>query len=304
MKLPDSKYLFLLLLIICFPIGSVGQSRVTSCSACAEWNLPQKPFRIFGNTYYVGTHGLSAILITSESGHILIDGDLAESAEQIVSNIRTLGFRIEDVRIILNSHVHFDHAGGMAELQKMSGARVLASPWSAAVLRNGRPGRGDPQYRTARRIAPLRHVHDLRDGERVTVGQIVATARFTPGHTPGGTSWTWRSCEGSICHDIVYADSLTPVSDNGFRFSNSREYPQALRDFDKSFAFLETTLCDILITTHPEASGLWDRLEGRQSGTSDSMVSTGACKNLAAQGRASFRQRLAKERKPQSGSNE
>src|SRR5580700_2496661 len=175
-----------------------GQTTASSCTHCAEWNVPQAPFRIYGNTYYVGPHGLSSILIASDSGLVLIDGALPESTEQIVANIRSLGFRIEDVKLILNSHVHFDHAGGIAELQRLSGARVMASKWSAAVMRTGGVGRGDPQFGAVAPIAPVKNVHELRDGESFRVGPIVITAHLTPGHTPGGTSWTWKSCEGEI----------------------------------------------------------------------------------------------------------
>src|SRR5437016_7132749 len=107
----------LLLLMLAIPV--VAQDMRSSCANCATWNLPQQPFRIYGNTYYVGTHGLSSILITSDRGHVLIDGALSESVPPIVANIRTLGFKVEDIKLIVNSHVHFDHAGGIAELQKL-----------------------------------------------------------------------------------------------------------------------------------------------------------------------------------------
>jgi len=275
---------------------AAGQSAAPPCSSCSEWNRPQKPFRILGNTYYVGPHGLSSVLITSDAGHVLIDGGLPESTGQIVANIRALGFRIEDVKLILNSHVHFDHAGGIAELQKLSGARVIASEWSGAVMRKGGVGRGDPQFGALTPIAPVKNVHELRDGESFRVGAIVMTSHLTPGHTPGGTSWTWKSCEAQICRDMVYADSLTPVAAAGFQFTKSREYPRALDDFEKSFTFLETVPCDVLVTTHPEASGLWDRVEARERRvTPDPMVDSGACRRLAERGREQLRQRLADE---------
>lgn len=275
-----------------------AQEKPPSCSACAEWNRPQKPFRVFGNTYYVGPHGLSSILITSDSGHVLIDGALTESAEVIVGNIKALGFRIEDVRLILNSHVHYDHAGGIAALQRLSGARVMASPWSAAVLRSGEPGKGDPQFQGSHKIAPVHNVQELHEGEAFEIGNISITAHLTPGHTPGGTSWTWRSCEGQVCRSMVYADSVAPVSSGEFRFSGNREHPQVLGDFEKSFQFLETTPCDILITTHPDASRLWDRLADREKGvTPDPMVNSGACRSLAEQSRSDLRQRLKEEGK-------
>lgn len=290
--------LALLLILGAFSASATAQTRAPSCAACVEWNRPQKPFRIFGNTYYVGTHGLSSVLITSDKGHILIDGDLPESAPFIVSNIRSLGFRIEDVKIILNSHVHYDHAGGIAELQRISGARVLASPWTAEVMRTGKPGHGDPQFIGAIKIAPVRNVHNLHDGEVVTVGQTSVTAHFTPGHTPGGTSWTWKSCEGEACHNMVYADSLSPVSSGEFRFSDSRNFPNAAETFEKSFHFLETTPCNILISVHPEVSELWDRLDAREKGAKpDPMVNAEACRQLAEQGREKLKARLEEEHK-------
>ena len=275
----------------------VAQAQTSRCSQCEEWNRPQKPFQIFGNTYYVGTHGLSSILITSQSGDILIDGDLPESVQQIASNIRTLGFRVEDIKIILNSHVHFDHAGGIAELQRLSGARVLASTWSAAVLKKGGVERDDPQYGLIQPIAAVRNVHQVRDGETVRVGGIVITMHLTPGHTPGGTSWTWQSCEGTVCRNIVYADSLTPVSAKGFRFSDDTRHPQLLAGFEKSFAFLESAPCDVLVTTHPEISGLWERLAARERGVKpDPMVNDKACRDLAERGRQALKERLAQEK--------
>jgi metallo-beta-lactamase class B len=291
-----------LLLLLC---AAIGQDKTSACAQCIEWNQPQAPFRIFGNSYYVGTHGLSSILVISDAGHILIDGDLPDSAKQIVSNIRSLGFHIEDVKIILNSHVHFDHAGGIAELQRLSGARVIASKWSAAVMKKGGFGVGDPQYGVLTPIQPIANIHELQDGEIIRLGDVALTAHLTPGHTPGGTSWTWKSCEGDLCRNIVYADSVTPVAAEGFRFTTRREYPEALGDFEKSFAFLETTPCDLLITPHPELSDLWDRLEARQRGVKpDPMVNTSACRELAEHSREQLRRRIAEERASKSGSSE
>jgi metallo-beta-lactamase class B len=279
--------------------AAVAQHAAAVCANCSEWNQPQTPFRIFANTYYVGTHALSSVLITSDAGHVLIDGDLPQSAREIVRNIRSLGFHIEDVKLIVNSHVHFDHAGGIAELQRRSGARVVASPWSAAVLQKGGVGRGDPQYGAIEPIAPVKNVSAFHDGENFHVGDITITAHLTAGHTPGGTSWTWKSCESDICRNMVYADSLTPVSAPGFQFTTSQEYPRALDDFEKSFTFFETTPCDILITAHPEFSALWDRLAARERGTKpDLMIDSTACRRYAASGREKLRQRLATEAKP------
>ncbi|MDY6949307.1 MAG: MBL fold metallo-hydrolase, partial [Pseudomonadota bacterium] len=110
-------------------LSVTGRAHAASidCSQCEAWNREQAPFRIFGNTYYVGPHGLSAVLITSPAGHVLIDAALPQSAPLIARHVQQLGFEMSDVKIILNSHAHYDHAGGIAELQKLSGAKVLAS---------------------------------------------------------------------------------------------------------------------------------------------------------------------------------
>jgi metallo-beta-lactamase class B len=278
-------------------VAAAGQ-RTTSCSQCSEWNKAQAPFRIFGNTYYVGPHGLSSVLITSAAGHILIDGDLPESARLIADNIRSLGFRLEDVKVIVNSHVHSDHAGGIAELQRRTGARVVASEWSAEVLRKGGVGKGDPQFGVLMPVAAVKNVTTFREGESLHLGDILLSPHLTAGHTPGGTSWTWKACEGTTCYAMVYADSLNPVSAPEFRFKNSSAYPNAVEDFEKSFTFFEAVPCDVLITAHPEASNLWERVTLREKGVKpDPMVDSGACRTLAASGREKLRQRLAGEGK-------
>ena len=274
--------------------AAAPQSR--PCPQCDEWNAPQQPLRIFGNVYYVGTHGLSAILITSPTGHVLIDGDLAQSVPAIVDHIRQAGFRIDDVKLIVNSHVHFDHAGGIADLQRRSVAVVAASPRSAPVLASGRSGRDDPQFGIIDPIAPVKRVRTIRDGETLYGGTVAVTAHFTPGHTPGGTSWTWRSCEEGRCLEFVYADSVTAVSADDFQFTHSRAFPDAVAGFGKSLAWLDAVACDVLITPHPEASGWWPRVERRDSGDGDALVDRAACARYAAGARQRLNERIARER--------
>ena len=295
--MPTTKPSLLLLLATAFlPLASAHTQNAPSCPKCAQWNISQQPFHIYGNTYYVGVRGLSSILVTSPRGDILIDGDLEESAPKIVANIRALGFRIEDVKLILNSHVHYDHAGGIAELQKLSGAAVAASPFTARALESGRSGRDDPQYEI---LPPIQKVTTgvqvLKDGQTVRVGPLTLTAHFTPGHTPGGTTWTWQSCEQERCLNMVYADSLSPISADSFRFSDSQAYPTARKDFEKSFATLDALPCDILLTPHPEISDTWERLEKRDKGDPNGFVDTTACKRFATTSRENLAKRLASE---------
>ena len=275
---------------------AVSAETTPSCTHCAEWNVSQEPFRIYGNTYYVGVHGLASILITSPQGLVLIDGDLAESAPKIVANIRTLGFRIKDVKLILNTHVHYDHAGGIAELHRLSGAPVAASKYTAHVLETGHLGPDDPQYGSLTPIHPVAHVRVIKDGETLHVGPLALTAHFTPGHTPGGTTWTWQSCDQDHCLNMVYADSLSAVSADNFRFSSNTTYPHVIQDFEKSFATLSALPCDILLTPHPEASDLWGRLARRdKGGDPNAFVDPTACRRLADASRANLEKRVASE---------
>jgi metallo-beta-lactamase class B len=277
-------------------VGAIADVPPTpDCPACSEWNAPHEAVRIFGNSYWVGTNGLGAILVTSAEGHVLIDGGLPESAPPIIASIRALGFRVEDIRLILNSHIHFDHAGGIAALQRASGARVAASASSAAVLESGSSGPDDPQHGILPPIATVDDVQVVADGETLRVGPLELTAHFTPGHTPGGTSWSWRSCEEGRCLDLVYADSQTPVSADDFYFTRTLTYPNVLQDFERGHATLERIPCDILLTPHPGVSRLWERIAAGAAATSDGLVDSEGCRRYAANARRALARRLAIE---------
>ena len=287
--------LFLAGITAAAPSAAAAQS-TANCPDCPTWNAPTAPFHLFGNTYYVGTRGLSALLVTSPEGHVLIDAGLPESAPLIAGSIRALGFRVEDVRVILNSHVHFDHAGGIAELQRMSGAEVVASAASAPVLERGTVGRDDPQFGAVGSIARVARVRVIPAGDTVQVGSLQLRALRTAGHTPGGTSWTWTTCEGETCWAIVYGDSQSAISADGFLFSRSTTYPRVLEDFEAGFTALEQVRCDVLVTPHPDATGLWARLARREGGEREAMRDPGACKRYAATARERLAQRVASER--------
>jgi metallo-beta-lactamase class B len=262
-----------------------------------EWTQPQTPFRIYGNTYYVGTRGLSAILITSPQGMVLIDGTLPKNAPQIEANIKALGFRLTDVKLILNSHAHFDHAGAIATLARDSGARVEASEAGAHALMLGGADREDPQYGEAPTFAPIANVAVVRDGGVVRLGELAITAHYTPGHTPGSTTWTWQACEAGRCENVVYADSLGPYSADGFRFTDDAAHPHRVEDYRHGIDVIAALPCDILITPHPDQSNFLERVAARDSGVrSNPLIDTGACRAYATDGRAKLEARLAKER--------
>ncbi|WP_232821128.1 subclass B3 metallo-beta-lactamase [Dyella sp. C11] len=261
-----------------------------------EWTQPEKPFRIFGNTYYVGTHGLSAILITSPEGMVLIDGTLQQNAAQIEANIASLGFPLRDVKLILNTHAHSDHAGAIATLAKDSGARVAASEPGAAELRLGGKYPDDPQFGDAPEYPPEANVQVIADGGVVHVGDVVVTAHYTPGHTPGSTSWTWQSCEGGRCLHMVYADSLSALAAGSYRYSDPA-HPERVANYRRSLATVAALPCDILMTPHPDQSDFLERVARRDKGAKpDPVVDTQACRAYAAQAGKRLDAQLAKER--------
>ncbi|MBW3511299.1 subclass B3 metallo-beta-lactamase [Janthinobacterium sp. NKUCC06_STL] len=273
------------------------QDKPVNCDNCKEWNAPVKPFNVFGNTWYVGTAGLSAVLVTSPQGHILLDGALPQSAPLIIANIKALGFRIEDVKYILNSHAHWDHAGGIAALQRASGAIVMASAAAAPVLQSGTNGKDDPQYQAdpVVHVAKVRKVSLVGEGDTVKVGPLSLTAHMTPGHTPGGTTWTWTSCEGQRCLDVVYADSLNPYSSGDFTYTGKGGKPDISASFEASIAKVAALPCDIIIPVHPGTTDVLGKA-ARRSGQDNPLIDAGACRAYAAEAGGLLAKKLAKER--------
>jgi len=267
------------------------------CDACEGWNQPFEPVHLFGNTWHVGTAGLGSVLITSKQGHILIDGGLPQTAPLIADNIRKAGFRVEDVKLIVNSHTHYDHAGGIAALQRASGAQVAASPAGKLALENGGPLADDPQFTFGPEHNNYPAVNDVRaikDGETLRVGKLSITAHFTPGHTTGGTSWTWTSCEAKDCRAFVYADSLNSVSAPDFRFSDDAA---RVAGFEKSISVVENLPCDVILAAHPNAIDLERKLAEAKAGAgSKAFVDAQGCKSYAAGARQRLAARLAEER--------
>lgn len=269
------------------------------CESCDEWNRAQEPFRVFGNTYYVGVAGLSSVLITSDQGLVLLDGGLPQSAPLIDANIRKLGFRTEDVRLIVNSHAHYDHAGGIAALQRASRATVAASAPGAWAIRHGHPPVDDPQYAgpQAGAFPAVRQVRVVTDGETLRVGPIAVTAHLTAGHTPGSTTWTWRSCEGARCLDVVYADSLTAISAPGFRFTGDARRPSIEPLFRRSIATVAALPCDVLLTVHPGFIDLAGKLRRlHEQPDSSPFVDPQACRTYAADAARRLDERVASEK--------
>lgn len=266
-----------------------GSERI-DCAACADWNAPAAPFLLAPNTWYVGSRGLAAVLIDSGDGLILLDGGLPQSAAPIATRIRQLGFDLRQLRWILVSHAHWDHAGGIAALQRWSGAEVIASPGNAAALRLGTATADDPQHEaeSPTRFPPVAKLRDVADGERLKLGAFTLTAHLIPSHAPGSTAWTWPACDArGDCVDVAYVDSLTAVSLDGYRFS---DHPALIQQFHHSLQRVAQLPCNVLVTPHPEFSQLFER---RGAGT---LVQAGGCAAYAEAAARRLDERLARER--------
>ena len=166
-----------------------------------KWNKPTEPFKMIGNVYYVGTDGLASYLITSPQGHILVDTVMPEATSQIKASIEKLGFKVTDIKYLLNTHAHIDHTGGLAEMKQASGAQLVAGEADKSLLEGGYyPGAEED---TALEFPPVKVDRTVREGDTVTVGDVTLTARETPGHSPGCTSWAFSVKDGDATRSVL-----------------------------------------------------------------------------------------------------
>lgn len=284
-------------IIACAAAASAAQrppaAPAIACKADAGWNDPAAPRHIYGNVWYVGTCGITALLVTSDSGHVLIDAATEQAAPQIAANIKTLGFQITDVKLMLATHAHLDHAGGFAALQRESGATVVSRGLDAAAIERGKGDRSDPQFLAIDGFPAAKKVRRVADGETVKLGPLAFMAQATPGHTPGSTSWTWDACEAGRCLHFVYADSVTAISDDEYRYTDEAAHPGVVAAFRKSLARLAELPCDVLLTPHPGVSNMFARIG---PGATQPLSDPNACRALAAQAGETLDKRIAKEK--------
>ena len=257
----------------------------------AAWTRPVAPFRIAGNVYYVGTEGLAAYLIVSSHKAILLDGTLDENAPLIERNIAALGFKLKDVRIILNSHAHFDHAGGIARLRHDTGALFYASAGDRWALEHGEHDSDTDYPRGHFPSVPVDHV--LRDGEVVALGGVRMTATLTPGHTKGCTTWSTRIADAGRVLDVVFPCSLTVA---GNILVGNKAYPGIAQDYAQSFDRLDAMKADIVLTNHPEFADVLGREAKAGAGDRNAFVDPRLLHRIVAEARADFQTALAKAR--------
>jgi metallo-beta-lactamase class B len=260
--------------------GTTGPSGQQASVEREHWNKPVEPFRIIGNVYYVGAAGVSAFLVTSPAGSILLDGGLPETAPQLARNIAALGFRLADVKYLLNSHAHFDHAGGLAELKRLSGAAVIASAGDAGTLR---AGSADMPAVPVDRI--------VRDGDRVEVGGTTLAARVTPGHTRGCTTWTTTVADAGRTYNVVFYCSTSVVD----RLVGNTGYPEIVSDYEQSFRVLRTLQSDVFLGPHPMFFQLDAKRQRMRTGSPNPFVDPGELRRFVDESERQFRAELKKQ---------
>ena len=256
----------------------------------AAWNRPFTPFKVVGNVYYVGPAGVSAWLITTPKGHVLIDGALEESASQIEQHVEALGFHMRDVKILLSSHAHYDHAGGLADLKRASGARMTASAGDKPILEAGKisfgPSKSDP-------FPPVKVDRVVRDGDTVALGGSVLTAHLTPGHTPGCTTWTLPIVEAGRRLTVVFYCS-TSVAGNPL--TGDPASPRIVANYQQTFARLKGLKADVFLGPHVEFFDLNGKRARMKAGGPNPFVDPGELQRFVKDSEADFQAELAKAR--------
>lgn len=278
---------------VAFVLAAVGLVLASPASAQLgdqreAWNRSTEPFRIAGNVHYVGTEALGAFLVATPEGHVLIDGALPESADQIAANIRRLGFRVEDVKYLLISHAHLDHAGGLARLKELSGAKLLASAGDTPELESGKV-----TYRDSWDFPAVKVDRVVRDGEQFSIGGTTMTAHVTPGHTKGCTSWRARVEHDKRPIEMIFACSLTVA---GQPLVGDSGYPSAAADFRESFAKLKRLEADVYVTFH---TGFFDMDEKRKrlaAGDAAAFIDPAELQRRVAAAEAAFEKEYARQR--------
>jgi metallo-beta-lactamase class B len=256
-----------------------------------SWTAPQEPFRIYANTWYVGPRGLGVFLITAQTGDVLIDGGVPGDASLIEANIRSLGINLRDVKWILNSHAHFDHAGGIARLAHDADAQVIASAADTPLLERG--GRNDPEFGDRFPFPSVHVARTVADGESLHLGDLVLTSHTTPGHTKGNTTWTWMACEGKRCLHMVDVGSLSAP---GYKLIRNPKYPDIIKDFEHSFGVVAQLPCDIPLAPHPGMVNFWARVAKRKQGDTNTLIDPTGCRGYAKKARKKFEAKLARQR--------
>lgn len=292
-----SRRLSALCLLACAVLLAAPRAKLSSLDgqytpATPEWNKPVKPFRIIGNIYYVGAAEVSSFLITTPKGHILLDSGFAETVPLIQDAFKQLGFSIRDVKILISSHAHYDHAGGLALLKDLTGAGLMASESDAELMSNG--GKGDFQWGDRFSYRPVKADRLLRDKDTIELGGVTMTARITPGHTKGCTTWTMTVNEGGKRYDVVFLGSTTAP---GYKLVDNPKYPDIAADYDSTFRLLKSLPCDVFLAPHGSFFSLERKRKRLELGAKPNpFIDPGGYQRFIGETEKDFRKLLEKQR--------
>lgn len=280
-----------LTIILLIVLGLVFVS--TERPAQNDWAEPFPAFRIADNLYYVGSKGLASYLVTSSQGHILINSALDNNVPLIQSSIESLGFKFTDVKVLLISHAHSDHCGGSAMVKKLTGAKYMVMEGDVSVVESG--GKTDFHYANdpLALFTPTKVDRILRDGDEVKLGDVVLTARLTPGHTKGCTTWTMKVKDGSKTRNVVIVGS--PNVNPGYNLLNNKEYTEIKEDFERTFAVMKSLSCDFFLGAHGSYFGLEGKYARVKAGTATALIDPEGYKHFVTDREQAFRRELAKQ---------
>ncbi|MEH6676256.1 subclass B3 metallo-beta-lactamase [Phenylobacterium sp.] len=257
------------------------------------WSAPGEPLHIADNFYYVGTESIAVYLITTPEGHILVDGAMPTSAPLVLASIRELGFEPKDVKVILNTHAHFDHTGGLADLKAATGATLAASAGDRGALESGTyPGSEEVEIFAFKPVAVDRV---LQDGDKVELGGVALSAHLTPGHSPGCTTWTFPlEVDGQTRQAMIYC-STSVAANRLVSADKGPQYPGIVGDYEQTFARLKTMKADVFLAPHAEQFGLAKKRAAMREGGPSPFVDPTELQRVVAASEAAFRTELAKQ---------
>lgn len=282
------KKLFFSAFLFVFSSSVFGQT----CNTDNSWNQPVEPFKIAANIYYVGANDVTSYLITTAKGHILLDSGFAETVPLIKANIAKLGFKLTDVKAIINSHAHCDHAGGLTELKRLTDAKLYASEADAKLLARG--GKDDPNFGNELLFEPVTADSTFVDGWKLKLGGVSLTANVTPGHTKGCTTWTTTVKEGKRKLNVVFVCS---TSAPGYKLVGNEKYPEIASDYENTFRRMRAMKVDVFLVSHATAFGMSEKAEKLKAGAkTNPFIDPAGFKEYIDATESSFRKALEMQR--------
>lgn len=274
---------FILFLVSCAPQQNESDR---------QSNQPVEPFKIIGNVYYVGASEVTSFLITTPDGHFLLDSGFAETVPQIRDNVKKLGFKLEDIKFLLNSQSHYDHAGGLSELKKLTGAQMVASEGDRESLEKG--DHDNFAWGDTKTYAPVKVDRTVKDGEALELGGVKMNAVVTPGHTRGCTTWTLTVDDGGKPYNVVFVCS---ASVPGYTLVGNEKYPNIIADYETTFTKLKLLKPDVFLAAHGSFFDLLGKAEKLRNGAAPNpFIDPAGYNQYVIDAEKTFRDQVAQEK--------